>query len=58
MAQALDPKELVKFREMVMVNTIQVNTMYQRLIHKGYFTGAEFLAKKKDGQLDYSRRIK
>jgi hypothetical protein len=48
MAQALDPKELVKFREMVMVNTIQVNTMYQRLIHKGYFTDADFLAKKKD----------
>jgi len=37
MAQALDPKELVKFREMVMVNTSQVNTIYQRLIYKEYF---------------------
>ena len=32
MAEALDPKELVAFREMVMVNTIQVDTMYQLLI--------------------------
>jgi hypothetical protein len=47
MAQALDPKELVEFREMVMVNTIQVDTMYQLLIQKGYFTEAEFLAKMK-----------
>jgi hypothetical protein len=47
MAQALDPKEFVEFREMVMVNTIQVDTMYQLLIQKGYFTEAEFLAKMK-----------
>ena len=46
------------FREMVMVNTIQVDTMYQLLIQKGYFTEAEFLAKMKDVQADYSKRIK
>jgi hypothetical protein len=55
MAQALDPKELVDFREMVMANTIQVDTMYQLLIQKGYFTEAEFLAKMKDVQADYQR---
>jgi hypothetical protein len=58
MAQAMDPKELVEFREMVMVNTIQVDTMYQLLVQKGYFTEAEFLGKMKEVQADYqnSRR--
>ena len=55
MAHALDPKELVDFREMVMANTIQVDTMYQLLIQKGYFTEAEFLAKMKEVQADYQR---
>ena len=58
MAQAMDPKELVEFLEMVMVNTIQVDTIYQLLVQKGYFTEAEFLAKMKEVQADYqnSRR--
>jgi hypothetical protein len=55
MAYELDPKELVDFREMVMVNTIQVDTMYQLLIQKGYFTEAEFLAKMKDVQAEYQK---
>ena len=38
MAEALDPKEIVKFREMVTINTIRVDTMYQLQIQKGYFT--------------------
>jgi hypothetical protein len=54
-AQAMDPKELVEFREMVMVNTIQVDTMYQLLVQKGYFTEAEFLAKMKEVQVDYEK---
>lgn len=44
MATELDPKELVTIQEMVMANTIQVDTMYQLFIQKGYFTEAEFLA--------------
>jgi len=55
MAQQLDPKELVDFREMVMFNTIQVDTMYQLLIQKGYFTEAEFLEKMKKVQMDYEK---
>ena len=55
MAYELDPKELVDFREMVVVNTIQVDTMYQLLIQKGYFTEAEFLEKMKEVQADYQR---
>ncbi len=41
MAYELDPKELVDCREMVMANTIQIDTMYHLLIAKGYFTEAE-----------------
>ena len=56
MANELDSKELVDFREMVLVNTIQVDTMYQLLIQKGYFTEAEFLVKMKEVQRDYQRK--
>lgn len=55
MAHELDPKDLVDFREMVMVNTIQVDTMYQLLIQKGYFTEAEFLGKMKVVQAEYQK---
>ena len=53
MAYQLDPKELVDFRELLMVNAIQADTMYQLLIQKGYFTEAEFLEKMKAVQRDY-----
>ena len=53
MAYELDPKELVDFRELLMANTIQVDTMYQLLIQKGYFTEANFLGKMKVLQRDY-----
>ena len=32
MAHELDPNEIVDFRELVMTNTIQVDTMYRILI--------------------------
>ena len=57
MAHELDPKELVDFREMVMANSIQVDTMYQLLTQKGYFTDAEFLAMMKDVQMDYQKAV-
>ncbi len=53
MAQKLDAKELVDFGELLMANTIQVDTMYQLLMEKGYFTESEFLAKMKQVQADY-----
>ena len=53
MAHALDPNEIVDFRELIMTNTIQVDTMYQLLIQKGYFTEAEFLNKMKEVQAAY-----
>jgi hypothetical protein len=55
MAHELDPNEIVDFRELVMTNTIQVDTMYQLLIQKGYFTEAEFLTKLKEVQTLYMK---
>ena len=45
MAYKLDPMELINFYESLMVNTIQVDTIYQLLIQKGYFTEADFFKK-------------
>ena len=53
MAQLLDSKDVVEFKELLLANTIQIDTMYQLLIQKGYFTEAEFLEKMKQVQADY-----
>ena len=55
MAHEAIPKEILKFREIVMTNTIQVDTMYQLLIQKGYFTESEFVLKMKEVQMDYEK---
>ena len=55
MGQALDPKEIVEFRELLIANTIQIDTMYQILIEKGLVTEAEFLTRMKKVQMDYKR---
>ena len=38
--------EMVEFRELLMANTIYIDTIYQLLIQKGFFTKAEFLENK------------
>ena len=55
MVELLDSKDVVEFKELLMANTIQVDTIYMLLIEKGYFTEAEFLAKMKGVQADYQR---
>ena len=55
MPHHLDSKEIVKFRELVMANTIQVDTLYQLMLQKGYFTESEFLLKMKEVQMDYEK---
>jgi hypothetical protein len=58
MAQALDSKEILEFKELMLANTIMVDTIYQLLIQKKYFTGAEFLAKMNQVQKDYHQESK
>ncbi len=53
MAQKLDPSELVDLEELLISNTIQLDTVYQLLIDKGLFTEAEFSTKMKQVQMEY-----
>ena len=47
MAQKLDPNELVSVKELLMANSIQVDTAVQLLIEKGFFTEDEYFTKMK-----------
>ena len=57
MAQQTGQPELIPIHELVGSNTIQLDTMYQLMIEKGYFTEAEFLTKMKEVQADYQNRL-
>jgi hypothetical protein len=54
-AQQLDSRELVSFKELLMANTIQVDTAVQLLIEKCFFTEAEYFIKLKQVQAQYQR---
>jgi len=55
MAEKLDSNELVSFRELLMANSIQVDTVTQLLIEKGFFTKEEFFAMLRQVQADYQK---
>ncbi len=44
-----------KFFKISIANIIQIDTLYQMLIQKGYFAKAEFMANIKEAQVDYQR---
>ena len=46
MAEKLDPEELVSFKEILMANSIQVDTLSQLLIEKDIIMKEEFFASK------------
>ena len=56
MAEKLDLSVLVDLEELLISNTIQLDTMYQLLIDKGLFTEAEFLTKMKQVQMAYKSK--
>jgi len=56
MAEKLDTSKLVDFEELLISNTIQLDTMYQLLIDKSLFTEAEFLTKMKQVQKTYASK--
>ena len=56
MAEKLDEKELVSFKEMLMANSIQVDAVTQLLIEKGIITQEEFFTKLKQVQFEYQSR--
>ena len=56
MAEKLDEKELVSFKELLMANSIQVDALSQLLIEKGLITEQEFYTKLKQVQYDYESK--
>ncbi len=56
MAEKLDEKELVSFKEMLMANSIQVDALSQLLIEKSVITEQEFFTKLKMVQIEYERK--
>ena len=56
MAEKLDPAEMVSFKELLMANSIQVDTLTQLLIEKGIITDDEFYTMLKQVQMHYQRR--
>jgi len=56
MATKLDPNELVTFKELLMTNSIQIDTAVQLLIEKGLITEQEFFAKLKQVHAQYQAK--
>ena len=55
MTEQLDPNELVSFRELLISNTIQLDTVTRLLIKKGIITEEEIFAKLKQVQSEYQK---
>jgi len=53
MAEELDPKELVTFKELLTANSIQVDALTQLLVEKGIITEQEFFSRLKQVQAEY-----
>ena len=56
MAQKLEDSELVTFKELLMANSIQVDTLAQLMIRKGFITKDEFFEMLKEVQVEYQSR--
>ena len=53
MAEQLDQSELVSFKELLVTNSIQVDTLTQLLFEKGIITDDEFYTKLKQVRMEY-----
>ncbi len=56
MAEKLNDKELVSFKEMLIANSIQVDALAQLLIEKKVFSEQEFFTKLKTVQMEYESK--
>ena len=53
MAEKLDDKELVNFKDMIMANSVQVDALAQLLIEKGVITEEEFHSELREVMAEY-----
>lgn len=56
MAEQLDPKELLRIQDLLMANSIVIDSLTQLLIEKGIITNEEFFAKLKQVQAEYQKK--
>ena len=56
MAIKVDPSGLVSLRELLIANSIQLDTITQMLIDKGIFTSDKIYARLKQVQIEYMSR--
>ncbi len=56
MAEKIDPKELVRFQEILMANSMMIETLTQLLMEKGIISDEEFFTKLKKVKKDYQRK--
>ena len=56
MATKLDPSEIVSFNELLVANSIQIDTAVQLMIEKGFFSEQEFFTKLKQVQAQYQAK--
>ena len=56
MAQKLNDKDIVSFKELLMANSIQVDGLAQLLIEKGIISREEFFLKLKEVQAEYDAK--
>jgi len=57
MAKSLPKKDLVSFKELLLANSIQVDALAQLLIEEGLISEQKFVAKLKQVQAEYKRRV-
>jgi len=55
MAQKLDDSEIVEFKELLIANSIQTDTLVQLLIEEGIISEQKFFAKFKQVQAQYQK---
>ena len=57
MAEKLDPKELVSFKELLIANSIEVEALAQLLVQKGVLTFEEIFEKLKEVKKNYKKPL-
>jgi len=55
MAQKLDDSEIVEFKELLIANSIQTDTLVQLLIEEGIISEQKFFTKFKQVQAQYQK---
>jgi hypothetical protein len=56
MAEKFDPNELARIQEVLMANSIMIETLAQVLMDKGIISNEEFFTKLKTVKKDYQRK--